>query len=356
MLDIIHAGGLVYAVVPDFTAEQVAIAILRLFDQDGVTPVDTVSVPGVSDPRFGVLTKDSGLIVVVADPVIALPNPAVPPSFSMSLTVPGFRSVTVPIVLPPNPVLPVMLPPIVLRRSPVTLSGRAVLASTGAPVADATIGFAPNPAIPGQVVIALGQALVADVPDATPLLGVSLTPVGGPVPVKTVQENAPAGATWLTLDDRQGLTAGQILRLGPAEWLSLARIGVVAQVPVDLTKPGIVLLSTPLTATARRSDPAQPCVAGPPAPSATIGQAFAGEALLLAAAVPAGDALIAGSVASGIPHTVTPATDADGYYLQSGIARLPRLDVTMSAAGLATQTITWEPAAGTTRIDWRMSP
>jgi hypothetical protein len=355
MADIIDANGAMYEVVADGAAEQAAIVVMRIVDEDGVRSVEVDSRPSVDDPRFAVVVKSGGLVVLVGDPAVVLGNP-LPLDLGVRLEVPGFRRVTVPVVVPANPVIPFAAPPVTLRRTPVTLRGRAVISATGAPLAGGTLGYAPKPVIAGQSVLALGQVLPADVPDGTVLTGMALTAVGGALPVKIVQTRAPAGTSWLILNDRRDLAPGQILRLGPADRPSLARIGVVAVVPADLTKPGLVLLSTPLTATARQGDPAQAFTAGAPDASATIGLAFAGEALLLTAAVPTGDALVVGPAASGIPFTAAPATDADGYYSQPGIARLPRLDLTMSAPALSPRTVTWEPSAGTTRIDWRMSP
>jgi hypothetical protein len=356
MRETIDAGGKEFQVAIDLATDLVAIAILRVFAEDGETPVALSGPPRLSDSRLQASERPGGLVVITADPLAALPDAASPLAFSLTLTEPGFRTVSVPVALPPNPITPVELPAVTLRGLPVELSGRAVLASNGDPVAGAVLSYAPHPPVAGEVILALGQILPADVPPGTTVRGVSLTPVGGPVPLKTVLEEARAGDTLLTLDDRQGLSAGQILQLGSGDRLSLARMGVVSMTPADLTKPGLVLLATPLTASVRAGDPAQACTTGAPTDTVTSGQSFAGEALLLAGAAPAGDALIVDPGGGAVPLTLTPPTAPDGYYRQAGIARFPSLDITISKVGLSAQTVTWQPAAGATAIDWRMQP
>ena len=82
----------------------------------------------------------------------------------------------------------------------------------------------------------------------------------------------------------------------------------------------------------------------------------AGEAVLVTDAAPAGATLIVGPAATGIPFSRPDATGADGYYRFTGIARIPRFSVTVTAAGFLSQTRTWMPAAGTASIDWRLKP
>ncbi|MBV1796841.1 hypothetical protein [Siccirubricoccus sp. G192] len=171
-----------------------------------------------------------------------------------------------------------------------------------------------------------------------------------------------AGETWLELDSLQGLAAGQILRLGPPARQGFARIAVVLPDPVNPAGPGLVLLGGPLAVTARQGDAAEACTLGPPAAAATatLGQGFAGEAVLLTAAAAPGEVLVLGPAASGAVHGRPAPTDADGQYRIAGLARVPRFTATVAAAGFAAQSRavvpTGSPAAGTTRIDWRLIP
>jgi hypothetical protein len=341
------SGTLAPPVVVDLIGRIVVLAVLRVVDEDGST-IGLSAEPTLSEPRVLVLVKDGGLLVLMADPTAAPPLPA---SFALTLAEPGFRPATVAVALPANAVFPLHLPDLMLRRVPVSLGGRVVAAATGTPVAGAAITLAPLAAVGGQTLIALGQALGGDVAPGTPVAAFALNPVGGPVPIKTVQATALDGETALLLDDRHTLAAGQLLRIGPPPRRSLARISFVDPTP-PLTAPGLVLLSPPLVATARQGDPAEPCTLGAAGPAGnTIGEAFAGEALVLADAAVIGDALLVG----GAPYTAARTTDADGYYQRIGIARFRRLTVSIAAAGFANQSRAWSPG-GIPRLDFRLVP
>ena len=332
---------------PDLVGRIFVLAILRVLDEDG-SPVPVSADPVSSDPRILGLVKDGGLIVLVVDPATAPPLPAL---FTVILAEPGFRSASVSVAVPAGAAFPVSLPDLTLRRVPIALGGRVVSAAAGTPIANASIELTPVPTVAGQHLIALGQLLAADVPAGTPVTGFTLTPVGGPVPVKTVQDTAARGSTALTVDDRQSLVAGQILQIGPPVRRSLAGI-VFVEPTLPLSGPGFVLLAPALAATARQDDPAQPCtLVATGSAGATIGQAFAGEALLLADAAVTGDALMVG----GAPYTAAPDTDADGYYQRIGIGRFPQLIVAASAGGFAVQPRAWSPR-GVPRLDFRLVP
>jgi hypothetical protein len=335
------------ASVLDLVGRIIVLASLRVLDEDGsLVTLSAALLP--SDPRVLAFAKDGGLIVLAVDPATAPPLPAM---FTLSLAEPGFRRTSVAVSFPANATFPLTLPDLTLRRVPITLRGRVVTAAAGAPLASASVTLAPVPAVAGQTMIALGQLLATDVPAGTPVVGFALTSVGGAVPIKNVQANAARGATELTLDDRQNLTTGQILRIGPLGRRSLARIAFVDPTP-PLTGPGFVLLGPPLTATARQNDPAEPCTLGVAGLAGnSIGDAFAGEALVLADTAVSGDALLIGAA----PYTIAPATDADGYYQRSGIARFRPLTVSVAAAGFASQTRAWSPG-GVARLDFRLVP
>jgi hypothetical protein len=119
-----------------------------------------------------------------------------------------------------------------------------------------------------------------------------------------------------------------------------------------------VLHGGPLAVTARQGDAAEACTLGPPAAvaTATLGQAFAGETVLLTAAAAPGEVLVLGPPASGAVHGRPAPTDADGQYRIAGLARVPRFTATVTAAGFAAQSRVVSPAAGTARIDWRLIP
>ena len=347
---LLPANGLVWRSAPDRATRLVAIAVLRALDEDAATPVELAALPIASDPRAVVMLRAGGLVVLAGDP------DAPPADLELRLDEPGFRPARIAIVLPVGAARPAMLPDLVLRRMPRDLDGRVVAATTGDPLPAASVTLAPAPPAPAGTPLLLLPALAADVPAGTTLRGFPLVPVGGAVPVKRLLQDAPAGTTWLELDDRQDLAPGQVLRLGPPERRGFARLSFVA--PAPLAGPGIVLLAAPLAATARQDDAAQPCVLGVPAAAAatTLGDAFAGEGLLLATAPTPGEVVEIGPPGAGALHAPPGPTDADGRYRFAGLARIPRFAATAAAAGFAQQTRFVSPAAGTARVDWRLVP
>jgi hypothetical protein len=345
--------------VVDLTARQLVLAVLRVLDEDGTTPVRLPDPPPPGrDPRVAVLAREPGLLAMAGDPALLLPGPGNPPSVTLMLSLPGFRATEVTLALPPGAVPPVMLPDLVLRRLPRDLTGRIVAAASGAPLAGITVAIAPAAPLAGNLLL-LSPPLGADLPAGTAVRGFALNPVGGAVPVKHLHVPAEAGTTAIELDDRQDLAAGQILRFGPPGRRSFGRIRFVATGPAPLTDPGLVLLDAPLVASLRQEDAAEACALGAPAGpgSMTLGQAYAGEGLLVtAAAVAPGAALAIGPAATAALHGSPAPSDADGRYRIPGLARLPRLTASVAAPGFAPRSRTVIPVTGSTSLDWQLTP
>ncbi|MBV1796842.1 hypothetical protein [Siccirubricoccus sp. G192] len=165
MLAPLAANGLLWRVHPDCDGRQVALAVLRVLDEDGASPVSLSAPPEASDPRLVVLVKPGGLVVVTADPEMPLPPP-----FTLRLREPGFQPAEQVVALPADPALPVAAPELLLRRLPRSLGGRVVAAASGAPVPGATLSLAAAGPLAGALLL-LAPPLGAAVPAATPVQG-----------------------------------------------------------------------------------------------------------------------------------------------------------------------------------------
>ncbi|MBO1076186.1 carboxypeptidase-like regulatory domain-containing protein [Roseomonas marmotae] len=348
-------------IILDLTARRLVLAVLRVLDEDGVTPVHLPETPpAADDPRVVVLVREPGLLAIAGDPsLLLLPGPGNPPAVTLNLRLTGFRPAEITMTLPPAAVPPVGLPDLILRRLPKDLNGRIVVAVTGAPLSGIAVTIAPASPLTGHPLL-LSPVLAADVPAGTDVRGFGLSPVGGAVPLKHLHAPAEAGSTAIELDDRQDLAVGQILRFGPPGRRSFGRVTFVAAGPAPLTAPGLVLLGAPLSASLRQGDEAEAFTLGVPAGpgTTTLGQAYAGEGMLVtAAAVAPGAVLAIGPAATAALHGSPALSDADGRYRIPGLARLPRLTASVAAPGFAPRSRTVVMAAdGGSSLDWRLTP
>src|SRR5207249_1873186 len=229
-----------------------------------------------------------------------------------------------------NPVFPVTIAAIALRRLPVRLQGR-INQNTGAhpPIPNARI----LTAAPGDQTLLLRAPVRSDHAVGTNVQARMLTPVFPPGPAKQLTGPLAAGQRTLLINDRQGLAAGQIIRIGPEQFGQFSRVQSVSSTPANLALPGEIIVDVAPNRSFASDTPIEAFSSG-----------AAGVARQLVRSADAGDGalLLNGPLAATTIEIVDPPhpteyhalgalTDADGYYSCDGIASVAALDLKASA-------------------------
>jgi hypothetical protein len=357
---IVVTGGLTYQVTYDRDCVVTVVVTGAVLDDAGNVPVPARYRVTVDEPLLTASDHDAGY-ALAGDLSVALTDRTVPHVLNLTIDADGFRHRDLTVTVPAGPVFPVSGPAALLRRDPVALRGRVLALQTGNPIPGATVTLT-GPALPApQRAVLLTSPLARPLSAATTIRGRSLTPVASLVPIKTAAADAVAGATGILLDDRQGLGAGQLLRLGPPERAHFAEILAVSPTPPNLTLAGLVTLTAPLARTVRLGDNAAPLTVGANVGPTChlVGEAYAGEGIVILDAQPAGDVVRIADPPNPVAYHAQGVTAGpDGGYVIAGVARLQNPILRAAAAGFTAQNRTWpvrwsEP---TTILDWRLAP
>ena len=253
----------------------------------------------------------------------------------LTISAPGYRGATQTVNIPHQSSLPIIAPPVELRRVPVRLQGR-VVADTDErlPIPGAKIIAVGGPGASAPVAF-LRAPLRFDHPSGVSVRECTFTVTGS---AKTLLVEAAAGGRALNLGNRAGLAVDALLRVGPETSAEYALIESMEPLPADLNQPGKVTLRGALS----RSFPALTEVR-----LVTATAVAGGESRILDEDAQAGDGLIildafldvegvevADPVAARVEyHALGAVTDADGFYRLDGIGRVRAVDLDASAAG-----------------------
>lgn len=319
-------------------------------DADGATLPPPWRV-GVDEPLLDATDHETGY-ALAGDPDVALTDRTTPHALTLDFAVEGYRSAALAVTIPANPILPV-LAPVALRRSPGSLSGRIAAQATGLPVPAARIALT-GPALPAPArAVLLSPPLAADLTPAATLRGRAIAPVVSPVPIKTGRAAA-AGEIEIELDDVQGLAGPQLLRIGPDERAHWVQIDMLPGAP------NVVRLTAPLAISVREGDPVAPFTLGAAVGANVnlLGEAFAGEAIVIGDANPGGTVIAVTDAPAPVRfHQRDVAAGPAGDYRIAGLARLATMRLTVSAGGFNNQSRTFplsrSSAAG--RLDWLLT-
>jgi hypothetical protein len=248
----------------------------------------------------------------------------------------GYRSATHLVALPSAGPWPLEWPPLLLRPLPGRLQGRVTQDLTPSVPIPAARLFVQDPA---QRAVLLRTPLHTDHSAGATVREILLTPAPVIGPAKHLTAPAAPGETRVTLNDRQGVQVGRLLRLGDPRLGLLARIQAVSATPADLSLPGDVTLDLPLTASLPSDTPGvelTAAVVNPPdkhlAHAAAAGEAF----LRLDAAVTASTLELTHPTAPSAYHDLGALTDAAGYYAVNGFGGLANVQLNVSASGFTT--------------------
>jgi hypothetical protein len=335
----IQAANRTYLVVDDTTIECRAIVVGQVINEVTGAPLQGPFLVDADNTSLAVKTAGSGLYCLSGYPDRAFGDLGVAYTLNLAVTAPGYRDGTGSVVIPANATLPVSAPDVAVRRLPVRLQGR-VTEETGshAPIPGATIIAVDPPGTPpAEHVIVMRTPVHEQHPTVgVTVQGRNLVLAAPPGPTKQLATDAHREERTVTVNNRQGLAANQILRIGPEIWSEYAVIKQVSPTPPNLAQPGDVELHSPLT---------RSVVAGTAIDVFTSGAAV-GLARQLVHATESGDGVL---ILDGIPsadvieitdpvrpveyHALGALTDADGYYHFNGIGRVGALHLMFSAPG-----------------------
>jgi hypothetical protein len=253
----------------------------------------------------------------------------------LTISAPGYRAANETVNIPYNSSLPIIAPPVQLRRLPVRLQGRVVEdTAQRLPIPGARIK-AVNGVSASAPIALLRSPLHFDHASGTSIRECNLAVTGT---AKTLLAGAALGGQVLSLSNRAGLAVDALLRLGSDVSGEYALIESLEPLPADLNQPGKVTLRSAL----RRSFPAQTEVR-----QITHTIPMGGEVRSLDLAAQAGDGLlilsafldvdgveVLDTVASRVEyHALGAVTDAEGFFRLDGIGRVRAVDLDASAVG-----------------------
>ena len=357
---IVISGGRTYEITYDRNCVTTVFVAGSVLDDAGNVPVPAPYRVAVDEPLLTASDHDAGY-ALAGDPDVALIDHTIPHVLNLTIEADGFHRRDLVVTVPPSPTLPMAGPTAFLRRRSVALRGRVLALQTGNPIPGAALSLAGPPLPAPQRAVLLSSPLALPLSAAATIRGRILVPVGSPVPDKTAVAAAVAGATEFVVDDRQGLATGQLLRLGSPERAHFAEIAAVPPTPPNLALPGPIALTAPLARSVKLNDSATPFTLGANAGPLChpVGETFAGEAIIVLDAQPAGDVLrIVDPSNPAVYHAQGVTAGSDGSYAIAGIARLQNPVFRVAAAGFTPQTRTWPVRWGapTSILDWRLAP
>lgn len=348
----IQAANRTYQVVDDTTIVYRAIVVGRVIDELKGAPLQAPFAVDADNTSLAVKTADGGLYCLSGYPDRVFGDLAVAHKLELVVTAPGYRDGVLSVLVPGNAALPVNATDVSLRRLPVGLQGR-VTSETGshAPIQGATIKSVDVDASgppPAEHVIILRtpvyeQHLIAGVT----VQGRNLVAAALPGPAKQLATDARREERTVTVNNRQGLAANQILRIGPEIWGEYAVIKQVSPNPPNLAQPGNVELYSPLTRSVAAGTPIAVFTSGAAVGPARLllRPADSGDGVLIVDGMPGAEVIQITDPAQPVEyHAVGALTGADGYYHLNGVGRVADLYLMVSAPGFelpASKPVSW---------------
>jgi hypothetical protein len=338
------ANGISYTVVDDCRTTLWAVITGQVTDE----ALGEFSVPGfavdLSRDDLGSRTTEKGLYAVTAYPERSFPqHSTVSYPVDFTLTAPGFHDFPMSVTIPAASPFPVSALTVAMRRKPVVIQGRVVSVVTRAPIANATVLSADNPATPLVHVTALRTPLSFAHALNAPLQSVTFTVNGS----TTLQDPIVGGTGVINLASRAGIGSAvglsSVLRISNAAKTQVEYAFFASMGPGPAGSPGLVYLRNPLNRSYPKAGSTVELVtANPGLPSVGIlTDARAGDGVVLAPQLfTSAVAIDAASPALAEYREVGAITDADGYYSLAGIGRLQEVFL-KAASGASSQTQGW---------------
>ncbi len=312
-----------YLTMPGDVLQTQALVVAPLVDQwTGAAP-EVVRARSTSPGAFAHVTD--GTLVVTGVPERALPSLATTArTLGVVLERPGRAPQSVEIDAPAGSLLPLRPPAVLLTAAVVAVAGRVREEDhPHPPVPGATVevrGVAP------QRIVTLRAPLALDHDAGMTVGGRALTQTG----TTTTAAASPAGSTRVVLTTTTGIGGGTVLALGEQQREE--------HVTVQGLEPGnVVVLRVPLARTVADGAPVRRHTAGALTGATTLVRAVERGDGLLVTAANSNAAVV--EVSDGTRTELRSAhlrTDPDGGWRLDGVRGIPRIELTVSAAGLTT--------------------
>ena len=321
----VTAGGVDYAIVDDGVRVAQAVAVGRVMDEMSDTP-PPIRVD-VDWPHLWATTPGDGTVCVAGHAGLAFPLLATTAyDVPIVVHVEGGVDIAVVVHIPIAATLPVpiVMPP--LRRATVRVQGRVVeRANPAAGIGGARVVAVDDPSPPVAIV---DHALVLRTPlrfphdSLTPVRVRTLAPAGATF---AIDENAAPGDDTVTLDNRTGLAAGALLRIGDETSFEFAVIRGLPPLPANPALPGPVRLWGALLRGATRGTTVRMVPLGAVGTVTSLARASTrGDGLVFVADQLEDPAIeVVDANADHIEYAAVGAiADAQGYYRVDGIGRM----------------------------------
>lgn len=315
---VVNTTGSYRLVVPGEPWRTGALVLVPLVDEWTQSPPADVTARSLTPHTAAHVT--AGTLVLTGLPERAFPTLATAPAQVVAeLRRDGRVPQVVTVTVPTGTVTPWTAPPVAVTARTVRLSGRVTAAAfPHGPVAGAQVTFAGAAA----ALVTVPVPLALDHAAGTTIRARTLTPAAA----TSLDAPSRAGQRVLTVASTAGIAAGTVLAVG--EDLVVA----------DGTNGPLVLLRTPVAASAAASSPVTPHTLGAAGAAAQLSRAaLAGDGLLPASGTLAAAVVEVVDGAATEYRRTALATDADGRWALPGVRGIPEVDLTVTAAGFLTE-------------------
>jgi len=341
----IDAGDTVYTVVDDITSSYVAIFTSALLDENARKPITTVPVLTADLAGVTMRLADGALIAGTAYVERVFPDLATTPyTIHVAIIAPGYRDASLTVNIPIGATFPIVVAPLVMRRIPTRLQGRVVKASDRSLIAGATVAAKNNKILLLRTPVRSAHGLGVTVNS------LAFTNSG---PGRKVATDVRPGGDQVILDNNGGLAANDFLQIGS---LPSAEIYEIKAVGPD---PGLVVLTSPLAASAAASTAAQQVTPSGASGTTTLARSSdVGDGVLVVNVALNDKAVQIVDGALTEYHWLNAISDAAGYYRANGIAGIKTLELLCSAAAFITADQPWFPEYSdpVNVVDFRLTP
>jgi hypothetical protein len=341
----IDAGDVVYTVTDDFASSYVAIFTSALVDETTGNPIATVPVLTADLAGVTMRLADGALIAGAAYVERVFPDLATNAyTIHVAIIAPGYRDATLTVNVPIAATFPIVVAPLAMRRVPTRLQGRVVKASDRSVIAGATVVAKNNK------ILLLRTPVRSAHGTGVTVNSLAFTNSG---PARKVAADVRPGGDRVILDNNGGLAANDLLQIGSLPSAEIYEIKVVGP------DPGLVVLTSPLAASAPLNTAAQKVTASGASGTTTLARSSdAGDGVLLINAALTDKAVQIVDGALTEYHWLNALSDASGYYRANGIGGVKTLELLCSAAGFTTADQPWSPEYSdpVNVIDFRLTP
>lgn len=339
------AGELTYQVVDDLTASYGAIFTGALVDEITGGPIVSQPLLSTDFPKLSLRIAQGGLISGAAYAEQVFPQlSSTAYTLNVRISAQSYRDAILTVNVPIAATFPVETTPVIMRRTPVRLQGRVVRASDRAPLPGAVV------ASKSGTTPLLRDTVRSEHAAGAAVVSLSFMNTG---PARQLIATSPSSSDRLALSDNTGLSPGDQLQIGAGGSAAIYEVSAVGP------EPGLVVLTTALTATFAAGTSVQQVSPSAPSGNATLARGSdAGDGVLMLSASLSDVAIAILDGPLTEYHWLSAISDADGRYRANGIEGAKSLELLCSAVGFTPFDQPWMPQYGDSVnvVDFRLRP